>query len=84
MDSPILTETNSESSKTNAFSVVRFCDEPFQGLGLFSIHYLDLRPLPHVLHGLTEDAVAHELEKVFLKLVLGNLPGLPVAGDVFF
>ena len=65
-------------------SVVRFCDEPFQVLGLFSIHYLDLQPIPLVLHGLTEDAVVHELEEVFLKLVLGDLPRLRVAGNVFF
>ena len=65
-------------------SVVRFGNEPFQSLGLLSIHYLDLRPHPNVLHGLTKDAVVHELEKVFLKLVLSNLPGLRVAGIVFF
>ena len=64
--------------------VVGLCDEPFQGLGLVPVHDLNLRPLPHVLHGLTEDAVVHELEEVFLKLVLGDLPGLRVAGNVFF
>ena len=64
--------------------VVRFGNEPFQYLGILSVHYLDLRPLPDVLHGLAEDAVVHELEEVFLKLVLGHLPGLRVAGDVFF
>ena len=39
--------------------VVRSCDEPFQFLGLLVVHYPDLRPLPHVLHGLTEHGVVH-------------------------
>ena len=64
--------------------VVRFGDEPFQSLRLLSVHYLDLRLHPDVLHGLAEDAVLHELEEVFLKLALGHYPGLRVAGYAFF
>ena len=39
--------------------VVGFGDEPFQFLGLLTVHNLDLRSFPHVLHGFSEHGVVH-------------------------
>ena len=63
--------------------VVRFCDEPFQFFSLLAVHYLDVRPPPHVLHGLAEDAAVHQLEEVFPKLISGPF-GTPCCWQCIF
>ena len=47
-------------------------------------HTVDLNAVPQILHRLTEARVAHELEKVFLKVILGLLSLFGVEINVRF
>ena len=51
--------------------------------GLLVGHQLDVGSLSLVLHGLAEDGVVHQFEKVLLKLIGGSLALLGVKPDIW-
>ena len=79
VNSPILNDTSFEPSNECGLG-----NQPSQTHALAEpVYDLYLRSVPHILHGLSEDAVTHELVKVFLKVVPCDLSGLRINFDEF-